>query len=226
MRPSRFYQLFYRIGRIRYRFQEEGALQTFQLIFQFLLGVICRRETVLIFSRDLDSVPLSGVHDHPEGLSVSLLTTEKIGELLPVSYTSREEVLDRLAEGDLCLVACLQGRIVHYSWLTSKNPYAWEIERTINLKDGQFYLYNCRTVRVFRGHGIYKAVIAKALEESSKRNGRSLTALVTRSNIDSQKAFHAMGFEVIQEIIFRRIGTNRQYKEKFYATAVRTNTTV
>ncbi len=224
MKSPLFQKLLYRTGRIRYRFQEEGIPQTLWLIFQFLLGVVYRKETALIFSRDLDSVPLSSAPGHPEGLSVSLLVAEKIGELLAVSYTSREEVWDRLAKGDLCLVACLEGRIVHYSWLTSKNPYAWEIERVINLQQGQFYLYNCRTVRAFRSRGIYKVVIARALEETSKRNGRSLAALVTRGNDNSQKAFHAMGFEIIQKIFFQRLGTNRQYKEKVYATAIYTNT--
>lgn len=224
MRPPLFHKLFHCAKRIPYRFQEEGIPQTLWLIFQLLFGVIYRKEVVLVFSRDLSSTQFSDAPENPDGLSINLLTAIEIDDLLSVSYSSRGEILNRLAEGDLCLVAHLNGRVVHYSWLTAKIQYAWELERSIDLKPGQYYLYNCRTVRIFRGRGIYKAVIARALDETLKRNGRSLAALVKRGNANSLKAFHALGFEIVQEISFQRLGTNRQYKEKSHATAVHTNT--
>jgi GNAT superfamily N-acetyltransferase len=131
--------------------------------------------------------------------------------LATIIYYGRDEIARRLNDGQKCIIAEYKGRIVHYSWLTSKDEYAGEIEKVIPVGAGERYLFNCRTLASARGRGIFPAVIARALDEAGNSGASHVITLVSTINRSSLRAFAKMAFSIREENTMTRLLVFRRY---------------
>jgi GNAT superfamily N-acetyltransferase len=191
--------------------QEGIASATFRTVAQ-VAGLVYRSETAYILAR-----PITRKSDAPpslQGVTIELLREEQIDQLAKVGYSKSEEIARRMQNGQICIVAKRAGEIVHYSWLTSKDEYAEEIEMTIPVETSEAYLYNCRTLSQVRGMGIFPAIIARAIDEAGRSGASVLIALVSKNNKSSLRAFDKMRFKVRQETTLIRFLSFRKHHSR------------
>lgn len=137
-------------------------------------------------------------------VEVGVLSSSEAQALASASYCSEEEIDRRLCDGQVCVVARHKEKIVHYSWLTQKQQYAREIQSTLVFSSDESYLYNCRTIRSFRGLGIFPQVIQFAARISKTHGKKCLVALVDKANKRSLRSFEKLGFSIKEEVMIRR----------------------
>jgi GNAT superfamily N-acetyltransferase len=201
---------FNRIGAIQRFIRQEGVVSALLRAMTGLTGLVYRRESVYILARPVDRASIAPTR--LDGIKIDILRQDQVDRLTPVIYYGRDEVLQRLNDGQKCIVAEHEGGIVHYSWLTAKGEYAGEIEKVIPVAAGERYLFNCRTLASARGRGIFPAVIARALDEAGDSGASRMIALVSTNNRSSLKAFAKMAFSIREEITMTRFLVFRGYR--------------
>jgi GNAT superfamily N-acetyltransferase len=191
-----------------------ARLEGWGALLRYCLGalprMIYRKDAAYILVRDLDPPPEPG----PPRAEVAIerLEEAQAGELERVVYYGRHEILRRFREGQICFVARIDGRIVHYSWMSRGREYAGEVEKELVFEPDERYLYNCRTLPAARGKGIYPTVIARAMREAHAAGARRMAALVSADNVASLRSFEKMRFRVREEIRLRRILWHRRHQ--------------
>jgi len=204
---------FSRIGAIQRFIKQEGLTTALQRALRVLVGLVYRRESAYILFRTVDrgSGHLLASLD---GINVGLLRGDQINLLAKIIYYGRDEIVSRLNDGQKCIIAEYQGSIVHYSWLTSKDEYAHELEKVIPVGTGERYLFNCRTLASARRRGIFPVVIARALDEAGNSDASHMITLVSKNNRSSLRAFTKMGFRIREEITMTRFLNFHKYRTK------------
>jgi len=203
---------FNRIGAIKRFIEQEGVAAALQRAFRATVGLVYRRESAYILFRSVDREPaeLASLDD----VNVDLLRADQIDRLGKVIYYGQNEIVRRLNEGQKCIIADHKGSILHYSWLTSKDEYAGELEKVIPVRTNERYLFNCRTLASARGRGIFPVAIARALDEAAKTGASHLITLVSTNNRSSLKAFAKMQFRIREEITMMRFLFFRKYRSR------------
>ncbi len=188
----------------------EGYTASAVKMISSVAGKLIRFETVYLLDRSVrqDANSIRCRND----VVIGTLERNQIDKLEVVAYCGRQEIERRLDCGQKCLVASLDGDIIHYSWLTASSEYAGEVEMTIPVTDGETYLYNCRTLRRARGWGVFPVIIGRALVEAEKMGASSVIALVSQDNKPSLRSFEKMGFVAQREIRLKKLFTFRKHE--------------
>jgi ribosomal protein S18 acetylase RimI-like enzyme len=180
------------------------------------IGAIYRADRAYLLARSLDQ---PGTTAEPRmSVRIYCLQRADVDCLTRIAYRSRAEICRRLRSNQACLVADHDGRIVHYSWVTSQPEYAREVEKELRFHPEERYIYDCWTLRYARGYGIYPAVLARAMELARADGARWLVALVAADNTPSLRAFDKAGFHVREEIRLRRLLWSRRHCLTRYAS--------
>jgi GNAT superfamily N-acetyltransferase len=196
--------------------RQEGAWPAAGRIISVAVGAIYRAGSAYLLARSLDQpVPTA---EPRMSIRIYCLGRADADCLTKITYRSRTEICRRLRSNQACLVAEHDGRIVHYSWVTSQPEYAREIEKELRFDPEERYIYDCRTLRCARGHGIYPAVLARAMELARADGAHWLVALVAADNTPSLRAFDKAGFHVREEIRLRRLLWSRRHCLTRYAS--------
>lgn len=203
----RFLRLIEKIPRF---VRQEGFGAAVRLACNTLIGFVYRSTSAYLLTREIRMSP--EMPFLPSKVEIGFLKREDIGQLASIVYYDSDEISRRLAQNQKCLVGRVDGKIVHYSWLSRKNSYARELEQEVEVHPQELYLYNCRTLRANRGQGIFRAAIGKLLAEADSEGVTRLRALVEARNRSSLSVFQKMGFRTEKEICFRRILWHRSYK--------------
>jgi GNAT superfamily N-acetyltransferase len=195
--------------------RQEGLAPAARRIVAATIGAIYRADRAYLLARSLDqpersAEPRTPVQIHP-------LAEADVDRLAGIAYRSCAEIRDRLCAKQACLVAEKDGRVVHYSWLTSQPNYAREVEKQLRFDPEERYVYDCWTSRSARGQGIYPAVLARAIEWARVDGACRLLALVAANNASSLRAFEKAGFHVHEEIRLRRVLWSRRHRVTRYA---------
>lgn len=181
----------------------EGIGNFLALCFQFCLRIFFYKTQANLLTFDL-SKHISFSTDRVP-LQIELLAENRIQELSQITLYDEGEIRRRLQEGQFCILGIVDSKIAHYSWVTGKPQVAGEIESVFRFKIGHFYLYNCRTLKKFRGLHIFPAVISRALAEAKLRGAVRLRALVASNNQASLQAFEKFHFMTEREFKVTRI---------------------
>jgi GNAT superfamily N-acetyltransferase len=190
--------------------RQEGVAPVLWRIVSMITGAIYRADHAYLLTSSVDQSERQ-VPSHVD-VRIHRLAQTDLERLANIAYRSRDEIRRRLCAKQTCLIAEKGECIVHWSWLTSQPEYAREVEKLLRFAPEERYIYDCWTLRSARGHGIYPAVLARAMECVRADGARWLLALVEAENTSSLRAFEKAGFQVREEIWLWRVLWFRRHR--------------
>lgn len=104
-----------------------------------------------------------------------------------------------------CFTGWFDERIVTYCWLSMEQEYVGEMERELNLLDGESYIWNCATLPDYRRNGLYTALLAFMLARLSEDGHRRVWIGADLENVPSHRAFHTAGFLPAADFTYLRL---------------------
>jgi GNAT superfamily N-acetyltransferase len=117
-----------------------------------------------------------------EGYEVRFLEAEDMMEMAKIPYrpASYEELQSRLKEGNLCLGAKREGRLVAFTWcnLTRCQSEGYSFP----LNDDEAYLFDAYTASDLRGQGLAPALRYRLYEELTRMSRTKLYSITERFN--------------------------------------------
>ena len=120
--------------------------------------------------------------DGLEGYEVGFLGAEDMTEMaqIPYRFISYEELQSRLKDGNLCLGAKRDGRLVAFTWcnLTRCQSEGY----SFSLNDDEAYLFDAYTASDLRGQGLAPALRYHLYEELERMGRTKLYSITDRFN--------------------------------------------
>ena len=147
-----------------------------------------------IYARDLahsrpPAVPQPGIAVRFAGV-----TTAAASALAAAMDQSTEHVLDSLRHNRRCFVAWRGDEIAAYCWISLQHEYVGEMERLLNILEGEAYVWNCATLPAYRRQGLYTALLAYILARLADDGLQRVWIGADLENLPSHRAFHTVGF--------------------------------
>lgn len=115
-------------------------------------------------------------------------------------YTNAEVVKWRLSQGGLCWMARAEEETISYVWASSKQERVEELFNTIELKEGEVYLYDAFTMPEWRGKALYPAILSRQLQHFKQQGFRRALIFTVEENIASRRGITRAGFYHFQTI--------------------------
>jgi GNAT superfamily N-acetyltransferase len=116
------------------------------------------------------------------------------------------EVRERLAGGKRCFTARVDGAIAAYGWASPRGEWIGELERAIRLDRDEAYIWQCATLPVHQGRGLYKAVLAAMLAALAGEGCRRVWIGCALANTPSVRAFASLGLRPVVVVDYWRLG--------------------
>lgn len=136
---------------------------------------------------------------------ISDLSFLKTEDLIKKSYINSDIFKYRFNCGDICCVAKFEGKIISYCWISLNGGYIEEIDRNINLKNNEIYLYDAFTESEFRGKSIFPCILTAILRYGKGKGYHKSLVFALSSNHPSQRAIKKAGFARFQSVYFLSI---------------------
>lgn len=148
----------------------------------------------------------------PPGLTVAPLLPDQMSALGEAFGAYAMAELEEAQGGqNLCYGAWLSGRLVHYSWVQiSGSHWIRKAGRHVDIRPGEFWIYECRTLPSARGLGIYPYVLT-VISRDHLRSGGGGFIYTSQDNVTSQRGILKAGFKLKEILRGLRIG-NRYYR--------------
>lgn len=146
-------------------------------------------------------------HDHDRSYPVnSLLDVRRVspGNVTNVSTMDTPATValfrDFLELGDWGYYACLDGRVVHRSWVKfpPQSVATWYRYAPFQLRGGQAFIHYCRTSETAKGKGIYPTVLSKIAADCYTSGVKEVWTATTADNHASQRGIEKAGFVEVE----------------------------
>ena len=111
-----------------------------------------------------------------------------------MGHADADEVLSRLEQNRRCFVAWHGEEIASYCWTSMQHEYVGEMERDLNLLDGEAYIWNCATLPRYRRQGLYTALLAYIQTRLAEDGMERAWIGADLGNVPSHRAFDSTGF--------------------------------
>jgi GNAT superfamily N-acetyltransferase len=99
--------------------------------------------------------------------------------------TRRRDAIDRLRSGQMCFVACRDGRIVAAGWIAVQPTWLPYVGCAIDMAPGDVHSYDKFALPAFRGYGISNALRMHQLRHLRRAGYRRVIATVVPENASS-----------------------------------------
>jgi GNAT superfamily N-acetyltransferase len=109
--------------------------------------------------------------------------TSEIGK-----FRTSSRIADRVARGDVCVVAYVDGSLAHFHWVTFTPKLSGEDRVILHLGDNEAYTYDSYTLPAFRRRGIASIAKKTLLEFLIQRGIHSVYAMHRSDNVASSSA--------------------------------------
>jgi GNAT superfamily N-acetyltransferase len=113
------------------------------------------------------------------------------------------EVVDRLAAGNRCYVAHLDGESVGYGWVADAGAAIGELDLAFRLDAGDRYLWDFVTLPAWRGRGLYPHLLQEILRAE---DGGRFWIINAPENVASARGIAKAGFAEVGSLAFARGG--------------------
>jgi L-amino acid N-acyltransferase YncA len=100
----------------------------------------------------------------------------------------------RLADGEVCILANAGDRIVGFGWLGFGKWRLDDVGIAVRIGDAECVLYDLYTLAEARGSLVGSAVVVALLEEAKRRGYQGVYCRVSRHNKASRRLFSRVGF--------------------------------
>jgi RimJ/RimL family protein N-acetyltransferase len=114
-------------------------------------------------------------------------------------------VEQRFHGSDLAWAVIVDGHIVHYDFVTFGSRWLDIVEQDFPLKNKEAFIYNCHTLRDWRGRGLFTCSLVEILRHLSSLGLMRCYIDVDARNKPSLKAIYRAGFELYQSRYMIRI---------------------
>jgi GNAT superfamily N-acetyltransferase len=118
----------------------------------------------------------------------------------------RGEVEQRFTASSRCFVARVAGALAGYGWVSHGTERIGELERSLRMKPGEAYIWDCMTLPPYRGQGVYTALLRAIIATLRDEGGGRLWIGASLTNRPSLKAFARAGFRPALTIFYLRLG--------------------
>ncbi len=112
-----------------------------------------------------------------------------------------QKIQKRFEEGNEAWVVKLDGRPVSFGWLGRKRAGIGELFKSVELPNGNAYLWNFRTLEPYRGKGYYVQLLRTILEAEEKISNR-IWIISAPENQSSYNGIVKAGFQPVGDIMF------------------------
>ena len=133
----------------------------------------------------------------PSGLRIEETTDIKM--LAMFGSITVEEVTKRLANDNKAFVAYINNFPAAFGWMARDNAKIGELDHEFILPQGNRYLWNFRTLEIFRGLGIYPALLQYILQHGDK-DAKRFWIIHAPENKSSLKGILKAGFEHVGKL--------------------------
>jgi hypothetical protein len=142
------------------------------------------------------------------GIEWELLSPAQVGKLTEIGPFDPADGLERLRRGDRCYTVSIGGRLVHYSWVQRSGVHPiTEAGIPVPVRDGEFWIYNCRTSDLARGKGIYPATLDRIVRDCFDQGCHTAWIYTSLENAASQKGILRAGFRQADTLRALRVGS-------------------
>jgi ribosomal protein S18 acetylase RimI-like enzyme len=124
----------------------------------------------------------------------------------------RVNISNLLRNSDICAIAEINEKLVHWSFVAFKEAMVKEIERRVKLNPGSAYLYAVYTLPRHRNMGIAHEVIYKILCHLRERGIKAAYVIVGSDNLPMLKLAFKLGFKKIGNIKFIKLWKFKLYR--------------
>ncbi|MDQ6678291.1 MAG: hypothetical protein M3Z09_13475 [Acidobacteriota bacterium] len=144
----------------------------------------------------------------PDNVRIEPLAPEHAALLGSLPGSESQLAPLRFKNGDVCYVAYLDDRLVHYSWVRRSGIQEIpEADLQEAVLPGQFWIYHCWTASEARGRKIYPSVLTRIINDHFQ-SGFSLARIYTsRKNVASQSGIQYAGFRLTSTTSAFRLGS-------------------
>ncbi len=176
--------------------------------FSFKLLDALGYRRLLRFERTL-AEPIRSIQALPP-VAIRRLHRDDIGDYLQFRPESDPRTLrDRLAGGQVCFVACRQGRIVGCSWTATDRARLEFLDREVRLGDGEVYVFDTFTTVECRGQGISPALSAEIYRQFHAAGFRRAIRVVWAANTDAIRSLAKTDNRVVGALGYWKLGSWR-----------------
>jgi ribosomal protein S18 acetylase RimI-like enzyme len=132
---------------------------------------------------------------------------EIAGEIAPDDPAS---VLQRFATGRRCYIACVEGRLAAYGWVSFDVEAIGELGSSIHLQKGEAYIWGCETLAAYRGQRLYPALLAYMLAALQADGMHRVWIGADADNLASQSGLTRVGFQPIADAMIESSPAGRR----------------
>jgi RimJ/RimL family protein N-acetyltransferase len=138
--------------------------------------------------------------NRPDGVTVDLLTIDRLPELLSVWDLDLVEMKKRLEDGHVCFTPRVNGEIAGYHWLQLKgNHYIQPAGLTIVINPLEPMIYHGRVSEKFQSRGIGGCVYQTILQYALDNRLNKVLVYTAAGNIANQKSLAKAGFKLTRK---------------------------
>ncbi len=172
-----------------------------------------------LWAQDL-ALPANAPEPPRPGMALSELSFESAPSLATaMGLADAGTVRDRFKAGRRAFAASSAAQIVAYAWVSQGVECIGELERHLELRDGEAYIWDCGTLPQFRRQGLYisllRYVVATLRGEGIQRAwiGASI------QNVPSIRAFARAGFQPVLTLTYVHLFAFRRLRVQGDRTA-------
>lgn len=110
----------------------------------------------------------------------------------------------RFQGGRRCFCLRANGQIVTYGWVTHGVECVGELEREFYLNDQEAYVWDCGTIRPWRGHHCYSMLLSHIIYQLHEERVSLVWIGASRQNKPSIQGFVNAGFQPILDCTYGR----------------------
>jgi GNAT superfamily N-acetyltransferase len=155
-------------------------------------------------------VPASMLRGHAQ---VRFATVDDLGGLAQLQNKG-DLFRDRLADGDRCVIALADGRIIGYEWFSESlvhHETAWGYH--IAIPGGYIYAYDAYIDPAYRNTGVWLRFKAYLGEWMAVRGKRGVLTFVDYGNWPSLRTHLRFGFEPTESVLALRVISLRLFRK-------------
>lgn len=161
-----------------------------------------------LWALDLDALGPAGPPTPPTqpGITFGELTPDDVVPLAQAMGASDPQVVrERLAAGRRCFAASVAGEIAAYGWVSLGSERIGELERTMRMRPGEAYIWECATLPAWRERGLYTGLLRHIVATLRGEGLRRLWIGASLDNTPSIRGFRAAGFRPAVRLVYLRV---------------------
>ena len=116
-----------------------------------------------------------------------------------------EPIRQRFATGRRCFVARIEDQIAAYGWVSQTAECIGELEREIQIRAGEAYIWDCVTLPPYRRRRLYSALLSHITLKLGGEGVRRVWIGSSLHNRPSIRGFANAGFQPVVTLLYLRL---------------------